>query len=115
MDWTWQPGATTFRCDPSDLIICRTIEGRSGRKFGGVLWTIAGDTPRSMGIIGEAAAAEPSGLTFLQISDSHVGFDKPANPNAIGMLEEAINKIKTLPVKPSFVTWSYSMTVLCQG
>jgi hypothetical protein len=35
-----------------------------------------------MGIIGEARAAEPSGLTFLQISDSHVGFDKPANPNA---------------------------------
>ena len=47
----------------------------------GVLWTIAGGMPRSMGIIGEATAAEPSGLTFLQISDSHVGFDKPANPN----------------------------------
>ena len=50
----------------------------------GVLWTIAGGMPRSMGIIGEATAAEPSGLTFLQISDSHVGFDKPANPNALG-------------------------------
>ena len=68
----------------------------------GVLWTIAGGMPRSMGIIGEATAAEPSGLTFLQISDSHVGFDKPANPNALGTLEEAVNKIKTLPVKPSF-------------
>ena len=42
----------------------------------GVLWTMAGGMPRSMGIIGEATAAEPSGLTFLQISDSHVGFDK---------------------------------------
>ena len=31
----------------------------------GVLWTIAGGMPRSMGIIGEATAAEPSGLTFL--------------------------------------------------
>jgi hypothetical protein len=40
--------------------------------------------PQSIGIIGEATAAEPSGLTFLQISDSHVGFDKAANPNAIG-------------------------------
>jgi hypothetical protein len=29
----------------------------------GVLWTIAGGMPRSMGIIGEATAAEPSGLT----------------------------------------------------
>jgi hypothetical protein len=54
-----------------------------------------------MGIIGETAAAEASGLIFLQISDSHVGFDKPANPNAFGKLEKAANKIKTLPVNPS--------------
>src|ERR1700704_770818 len=78
----------------------------------GVLWTIAGGTPRSMGIIGEAMAAESSGLTFLQISDSHVGFDKPANPNALGTLEEAINKIKPLPVKPSFVIHTGDITHL---
>src|SRR5690242_21807875 len=69
----------------------------------GVLWTIAGRVPRSMGIIDEAIAAESSGLTFLQISDSHVGFDKPANPNVKGTLEEAISRIKTLPVRPSFM------------
>ena len=40
--------------------------------------------------VGSAMAAEPAGMTFLQISDSHVGFDKPANPNALGTLEEAI-------------------------
>ena len=78
----------------------------------GVLWTVAGGVPRSMGIIGEATAAEPNGLTFLQISYSHVGFDKPANPNAIGTLEEAINKIKTLPVKPSFVIHTGDVTHL---
>ena len=78
----------------------------------GVLWTIAGGMPRSMGIIGEAAAAEPSGLTFLQISDSHVGFDKPANPNAIGTLEEAVNKINALPVKPSFIIHTGDITHL---
>ena len=78
----------------------------------GVLWTIAGGMPRSMGIIGEAMAAEPSGLTFLQISDSHVGFDKPANPNALGTLEEAVNKIKTMPVKPSFVIHTGDITHL---
>jgi len=78
----------------------------------GVLWTVAGGIPSSMGIIGEATAAEQSGLTFLQISDSHVGFDKPANPNALGTLEEAINKIKTLPVKPSFVIHTGDVTHL---
>jgi 3',5'-cyclic AMP phosphodiesterase CpdA len=70
----------------------------------GVLWTIAGGVPRSLGIIDDALAAEQtSGLTFLQISDSHVGFDKPANPNALGTLQEAIEKIKALPLKPSFM------------
>ncbi|HEY7662187.1 MAG TPA: metallophosphoesterase [Xanthobacteraceae bacterium] len=78
----------------------------------GVLWTVSGGLPRSLGIIGEATAAESSGLTFLQISDSHVGFDKPANPNAIGTLEEAIKKIKGLPVKPAFVIHTGDITHL---
>src|SRR5437588_6969626 len=78
----------------------------------GVLWTVAGGMPRSMGIIGEATAAPASALTFLQISDSHVGFDKPANPNALGTLEEAINKIKALPAKPSFMIHTGDITHL---
>jgi 3',5'-cyclic AMP phosphodiesterase CpdA len=78
----------------------------------GVLWTIAGGVPRSLGIIDQALAAEPGKLTFLQISDSHVGFDKPANPNVIGTLEEAIGKIKTLPVKPAFMIHTGDITHL---
>jgi 3',5'-cyclic AMP phosphodiesterase CpdA len=39
----------------------------------------------------------------LQISDSHVGFDKPANPNALGTLEEAVGRINALPAKPAFM------------
>jgi 3',5'-cyclic AMP phosphodiesterase CpdA len=71
----------------------------------GVLWTVAGGVPQSIGLIGEAKAqgSPADGLTFLQISDSHVGFDKPANPNALGTLEECINKVKALPVKPAFM------------
>jgi 3',5'-cyclic AMP phosphodiesterase CpdA len=68
-----------------------------------VLWTVAGGVPRSLGLVGEARAQTATGLTFLQISDSHVGFDKPANPNAAGTLEEAIEKVKALPVKPAFM------------
>src|ERR1700747_2731815 len=78
----------------------------------GVLWTVAGGVPSSMGIIGEARAAEPSGLTFLQISDSHVGFDKPANPNALGTLEEAIKKVNALPQKPAFMIHTGDITHL---
>jgi 3',5'-cyclic AMP phosphodiesterase CpdA len=69
----------------------------------GVLWTVAGGVPRSLGIIDAATAKEAQALTFLQISDSHVGFDKPANPNARGTLEEAVARINALPEKPAFI------------
>ena len=78
----------------------------------GVLWTISAGVPRSLGIIDTALAAEPNKITFLQISDSHVGFDKPANPNVIGTLEEAIAKVKSLPTKPSFMIHTGDITHL---
>lgn len=69
----------------------------------GVLWGLSGGVPRSLGLVGEAIAAAPSGFTFLQVSDSHVGFDKPANPNALGTLQEAVARIGTLPQRPDFL------------
>ncbi len=69
----------------------------------GVLWTVTGGVPHSLGLVEAASAAETSGMTFMQISDSHIGFDKPANPNALGTLEEAIAKVNAMPKKPSFM------------
>src|SRR5215208_1573057 len=81
----------------------------------GVLWTIARGVPSSLGIIDKALAQQTSDFTFLQISDSHVGFDKPANPNALGTLEEAINRIKAMPVKPSFMIHTGDITHLSKA
>src|SRR5919197_1315981 len=78
----------------------------------GVLWTVAAGIPRSTGIMGEAKAAEASEFSFLQISDSHVGFDKPANPNALATLQEAIAKINMMPVQPAFVIHTGDITHL---
>src|SRR5580704_11123107 len=69
----------------------------------GILWTLAGGIPRSTGLIGEAKADEAKAFSFLQLSDSHIGFDKPANPNANGTLVEAITKVNALPARPSFM------------
>jgi len=71
----------------------------------GVLWTLSGGLPRSVGLASALAAeaAASNQLTFLQISDSHVGFDKPANPDALSTLREAVAKIKAMPAKPSFL------------
>jgi 3',5'-cyclic AMP phosphodiesterase CpdA len=78
----------------------------------GVLWTVAGGVPRSLGLVGEANAQTAGGLTFLQISDSHIGFDRPANPNPTATLEDAINKIKALPAKPAFMIHTGDITHL---
>jgi 3',5'-cyclic AMP phosphodiesterase CpdA len=78
----------------------------------GVLWTVSGGVPHSVGLIGDALAAEPTGFTFLQMSDSHIGFDKAANPDALGTLREAVAIVKAMPVKPSFIIHTGDITHL---
>jgi 3',5'-cyclic AMP phosphodiesterase CpdA len=78
----------------------------------GVLWTVSGGIPHSVGLIGDANAAQTSGFTFLQMSDSHIGFDKAANPDALGTLREAVGVVKAMPVKPSFIIHTGDITHL---
>ena len=42
-------------------------------------------------------------FTFVQISDSHIGFNKEANKDVIGTLKEAVAKINALPAPPDFI------------
>jgi 3',5'-cyclic-AMP phosphodiesterase len=42
-------------------------------------------------------------LSFVQISDSHMGFNKPANPDVAGTLKAAVDKINALPAAPEFM------------
>ena len=59
----------------------------------GVLWTVAGGIPRSR-LIGQAEAATPAqGFSFLQISDSHIGFANAPNTDTPGTLREAIGLV----------------------
>ena len=83
----------------------------------GVLWTVSGGVPKSLNLLSDAQAAETSdsALTFLQISDSHVGFEKPANPNALGTLQEAIDKVGALPARPSFMIHTGDITHLSRA
>jgi 3',5'-cyclic AMP phosphodiesterase CpdA len=78
----------------------------------GVLWTLSGGVPKSLGLLGDAHAADVPSFTFLQISDSHIGFNKPANPDALGTLREAIAKIKAVPAKPAFMIHTGDITHL---
>src|SRR5260370_4400080 len=42
-------------------------------------------------------------LSFVQISDSHMGFNKPANPDVAGTLKAAVDKINALQAAPEFM------------
>ncbi|MDR7039608.1 3',5'-cyclic AMP phosphodiesterase CpdA [Methylobacterium sp. BE186] len=70
----------------------------------GLLWSLEGGLPSAVGLTRALAADKPAApFTFLQISDSHVGFNKPANPDALGTLREAVARIRQLPEKPAFI------------
>jgi 3',5'-cyclic AMP phosphodiesterase CpdA len=65
----------------------------------GVLWTMSGGVPKALRLDGEAVAAE--GFSFAQISDTHIGFKAPANPDPNGTLTEALSRIAA--ARPAFM------------
>ena len=69
----------------------------------GVVFTLtaSGVTTNQLG--SASAAAATNSFSFVQISDSHVGFDTAPNKDVIGTLERAVKKINALPQRPSFV------------
>jgi 3',5'-cyclic-AMP phosphodiesterase len=76
----------------------------------GLLWTINGGVPSSSRL----GAEEPKkgGLFFMQISDSHIGFSKPANTDVTATLRAAIGKINALDVQPQFLLHTGDITQL---
>jgi 3',5'-cyclic AMP phosphodiesterase CpdA len=63
--------------------------------------------------LGGFGGHKPKGeLTFVQISDSHMGFNKPANPDVTATLQAAIDKINALPKVPEFLLHTGDITHL---
>ncbi len=51
----------------------------------------------------DQASVAAGELSFVQISDSHMGFNKPANPDVAGTLKAAVDKINALEKAPEFL------------
>jgi len=75
-----------------------------------MVWTVAGGIPRSQ-LIGTAEAATTD-FTFVQISDSHLGFDKAANPDVTSTLKLALDDVEALKKKPAFMIHTGDITHL---
>jgi len=82
----------------------------------GVIWVMQGGVPKALDLIGSAAAAVPAkGLSFVQISDSHIGFNKEPNPTPQATLQSAIEQIRALPNNPAFVVHTGDVTHLSKA
>lgn len=77
----------------------------------GLIWTVNGGIPASRAL-GQSHPFE--GLTFVQISDSHIGFNKPANTDVNATLQAAIDKINALPHRPDFILHTGDLTHLAK-
>ncbi|HEX4485904.1 MAG TPA: metallophosphoesterase [Terriglobales bacterium] len=73
---------------------------------GGVLKSFSLDDPSH---IAKHAKGE---LSFVQISDSHMGFNKAANSDVVATLKAAIDKINALPIAPEFMLHTGDITHL---
>ena len=80
----------------------------------GVLWTVSGGVLASkvLGAVGPGAVGD---FSFVQISDSHIGFNKEANKDVIGTLQKAIAKINALPTPPDFVLHTGDLSHLSEA
>ena len=61
----------------------------------GVLWTVSGGVLKPLSLNGDALAAAPAAgdFTFMQISDTHIGFKGAANPDPGATLKEALARV----------------------
>ncbi len=80
-----------------------------------VAWTgsgIAWSLTASGLVANQPAAAATNAFSFVQISDSHVGFTQPANPDVLGTLTQTIADINAMPQQPAFVVHTGDVTHL---
>ena len=69
----------------------------------GALCVVRGGVLQSFALNDPAARQAKGQLSFVQISDSHMGFNKPANPDVSATLKAAVDKINALPIPPEFI------------
>ena len=73
----------------------------------GVLWTISGGVlvSKTLAEVAKDGASlhKATDLSFLQISDSHIGFSKEANKDVTETFKIALDRINAMPTQPAFL------------
>ena len=59
---------------------------------------------------GVALGAGQDDFYFVQLSDTHWGFEGPPNPDAKGTLKKAVATVNALPTQPDFIVFTGDLT-----
>jgi 3',5'-cyclic AMP phosphodiesterase CpdA len=80
----------------------------------GTLFTLAGGvfTPIDLALAASRDSAVAGKPLFVQISDSHIGFRKDANPDVDGTLERTIDVVNAMAEQPALVIHTGDITHL---
>ncbi len=78
----------------------------------GALCVLQGGVLKSFSLSDAQHKHAQGDFTFVQISDSHMGFNKPANPDVVSTLQAAVAKINALPNPPEFMLHTGDITHL---
>jgi 3',5'-cyclic AMP phosphodiesterase CpdA len=77
----------------------------------GTLFTLSGGILTAI----DPAQAQTEAPLFLQISDTHIGFNKEANPDVAGTLRQAMDRVSALPQPPALVLHTGDVTHLSKA
>ncbi|HTJ94252.1 MAG TPA: metallophosphoesterase [Pararobbsia sp.] len=85
----------------------------------GTLFVLAGGVLAPIDIAlaadGKAQSAAQGTPLFLQISDTHIGFNKEANPDVAGTLSRTIDYVNSMPLKPALTIHTGDITHLSKA
>jgi Icc protein len=107
MEFRTEPPPADEGIDRRGLLKCMAWVGT------GLVWTVAGGLP-SARLFGQGPSARKGTFSFVQISDSHIGFAKPPNTDVIGTLKAVVGRINALPEAPDFVLHTGDLTHLAK-
>jgi 3',5'-cyclic AMP phosphodiesterase CpdA len=80
----------------------------------GLAWTLVGGIPGCSRLVKDGGVASEGDFTFVQLSDSHIGFSKEPNKDVTATFREAVARINSLPRPPAFILHTGDLTHLAK-
>jgi 3',5'-cyclic AMP phosphodiesterase CpdA len=80
----------------------------------GLVWAMNGGVLSANELLA-GSKRKAAGFSFVQISDSHIGFNKDPNHDVTKTLQEAVDKINALEEQPAFVIHTGDITHLAEA